>query len=153
MLHPAGEFQPGVIHAFGKYLEALGARKDFLNPDPRWINIFSNLAFKAARGVTNSPPEGPHLLHCAQSPIADQLAEYFNAGGGASKLRILSPFYDPNADAVRALAAKADWGWFRLSIEGPGLRRVLFESYGVFTPLQSVLAVVKLSRFVNGTGW
>lgn len=99
---------PGVFHAFGKYLEALGARKDFLNPDPRWINIFSNLAFKAAKGVTNSPPEGPHLLHCVQSSFADQLAEYFNAAGGASKLRILSPFYDPNADAVRKLAAKAD---------------------------------------------
>jgi hypothetical protein len=39
--------------------------------------------------------------------------------------------------------AAAAIGWFRLSVEDPGLRRVLFESYGVFTPLQLVLAVVK----------
>jgi hypothetical protein len=40
-------------------------------------------------------------------------------------------------------SAAAAIGWFRLSVEDPGLRRVLFESYGVFTPLQLVLAVVK----------
>jgi len=97
-----------VFHAFGKYLEALDSRKNFLNPDQRWINIFSNLAIKAARGVTDSLPEGPHLLHCVQLPIADQLGKFFSAAGGVSKLRILSPFYDPDANAVRDLAAKAD---------------------------------------------
>jgi hypothetical protein len=99
---------PGVFHAFGQYLQSLGARKNFLNPDPRWINIFSDLAITASKGVTASPPEGPHLVHCVTSAIADQLADRFAAAGGASKLRILSPFYDQDAHAVRDLATKAD---------------------------------------------
>jgi hypothetical protein len=45
--------------------------------------------------------------------------------------------------AVPTGPAAAAIGWFRLSVEGPGLRWVLFEFYGMFTPLQLVLAVVK----------
>jgi hypothetical protein len=98
---------PWVFHAFGKYLEALGSRKDFMNPDPRWIKIFSDLSFNAAKGVSSAPVEGPHLVHCVNSPIVGQLEDYFIAAGGASRLRFLSPFYDPNADAVREVAGKA----------------------------------------------
>lgn len=99
---------PAAFHSFGQYLQSLASRKNFLNPEPRWLSIFSELAFKASRGVTTPPAEGPHFLHCVTSPIADQLADRFAAAGGASRLRILSPFYDPDARAVRDLAAKAD---------------------------------------------
>ena len=98
---------PWVFHAFGKYLEALGSRKDFMNPDPRWIKTFSNLAFSAAKGIEKAPDEGPHLIHCVNNSIAGQLEDYFILAGGASRLRLLSPFYDPKADAVRELAEKA----------------------------------------------
>ena len=98
---------PWVFHAFGKYFEALGARKDFMNPDERWIKTFSNLAFDAAKGIEKAPDEGPHLVHCVNTSIAGQLESYFTAAGGASRLRFLSPFYDPKADAVREVAGKA----------------------------------------------
>lgn len=102
----AAEF-PWLFDAFGKYLKSLGSRNDFMNPDPRWIKTFSDLAFNAAKGVTSTPDEGPHLVHCVNSSIAGQLEDYFIAAGGASRLRFLSPFYDPNADAVRDVAGKA----------------------------------------------
>jgi hypothetical protein len=98
---------PWLFRAFGEYLEALNSRKDFLNPDPRWIKIFSELAYKAAKNSESEPDDGPHLIHCVQSSVAGQLADFFAAAGGAARLRILSPFYDPDAAAVRELAAKA----------------------------------------------
>lgn len=98
---------PWVFQAFGQYLQTLDSRKDFLNPDPRWINIFTELAFKAAKDAANAPREGPHLVHCVQSPIAKQLENFFNEADGASRLRFLSPFYDQDATAVRAVAEKA----------------------------------------------
>jgi len=105
---------PWVFHAFGQYLETLGSRKDFMNPDPRWIKMFADLAFKASKGIAIAPAAGPHLIHCAQSSIASQLEDYFINGGGATRLRCLSPFYDPKADAVRVLSEKA--GCQRVSI-------------------------------------
>jgi hypothetical protein len=98
---------PWVFHEFAQYLNALGSRGDFMNPDPRWIKIFSDFAFKAAHGVEKALDEGPHLVHCVNSPIAEQLEGIFNASGGASRLRFLSPFYDPDATAVREMAEKA----------------------------------------------
>lgn len=98
---------PWVFHEFGKYLEALAERKDLLNPDPRWIKTFSSLAFRASRGSESVPDDGPHLVHCVESPIDSQLENYFTAAGGVSRLRLLSPFYDPDAEAVRKLAQKA----------------------------------------------
>jgi hypothetical protein len=48
--------------------------------------------------------------------------------------------------------AAATIGWFRLSVEAPGLRRVLFESYGVFTPLQLMLAVAEFEYICQWSG-
>lgn len=98
----------GVFKEFGEFLQALDARKDFLNPDRRWTTTFADLAWKAGNGKATGNSGEPRLIHCARQPVVEQMETVFIAGGGVAQLKVLSPFFDPQAAAVRKLAGMAE---------------------------------------------
>ncbi len=99
---------PDIFRAFGEFLRALDNRMDFLNPDRKWVEIFSELASKAGAGRPGAGLEKPRLVHCVEQSIAEQMDAVFVGAGGASRLKVLSPFFDPQATGVETLAKKAD---------------------------------------------
>jgi len=99
---------PGVFKQFGEFLQALDARKNFLNPDRRWTTTFADLALKAGAGKATGSSEEPRLIHCAKQSVVEQMEAVFIASGGAARLKVLSPFFDPQAEAVRKLAGMAE---------------------------------------------
>ncbi len=105
---------PGVFRQFGEFLQALNKKKDFLNPDSRWVTTFADLALKVGISHAFVTPEEPRLIHCAQETIFDQIKSVLKSGCGAARLKVLSPFYDAQAGAVQALAKEAKCG--RLTI-------------------------------------
>jgi hypothetical protein len=98
---------PGVFKQFAEFLQALDARKDFLNPDRRWTATFADLALKAGAAKTSTGSDEPRLVHCTKQSVFEQMGTVFVAGGGAARLKLLSPFFDPQAGAVRKLAGAA----------------------------------------------
>jgi hypothetical protein len=105
---------PGVFRQFGEFLQALNNRKDFLNPDSRWVTTFADLALKVGISPAFVTAEEPRLIHCAQDTIFNQIKSVLKSSGGASRLKVLSPFYDAQAGAVQALTKEAKCG--RLTI-------------------------------------
>src|SRR5690242_3713925 len=98
---------PGVFRQFGEFLQALDSRKDFLNPDRRWTTTFADLALKAGATKASIGSEEPRLVHCAKQSVLEQMEAVFISGDGAARLKVLSPFFDPQAVAVKKLAGAA----------------------------------------------
>lgn len=99
---------PGVFKQFGEFLQALDARQDFLNPDRRWTATFADLALKAGTAQSAVSSGEPRLIHCAKQSVVKQMESVFIGSGGAARLKVLSPFFDPHAAAVRRLADIAE---------------------------------------------
>ncbi len=95
---------PVIFAEFAQFLDALRSRSDFLNPEPAWIDTFTRLARRAAGLSTAKDTPTFHLVHCAQKPISEALRIAIAAQGGASSLRVLSPFFDPDGAAVARIA-------------------------------------------------
>lgn len=95
---------PHIFAQFAQVIDLLRKRSDFLNPDVRWMERFTDLAFAAARGVSPDGAESVRLVHCIELSVAEQLGELAQAGGGASKIKVLSPFFDEDAHGVMTLA-------------------------------------------------
>lgn len=102
---------PAIFTQFAQFLEMLKARSDFINPEPAWIDTFARLA----RGVGGpsapaSDPAKPRLVHCTQTPVNEALRTTIADQGGASSLRVLSPFFDPDGSAVTRIADESNVG-------------------------------------------
>lgn len=95
--------QPGLFLQFADFLDALGQRGDFLNPDETWIDRFKDLARNAGSEATGAAP-GIRLIHCVNHSIAEQLAAFTQEGDGTFSLRVLSPFFDEDASGICTLA-------------------------------------------------
>ena len=102
----SSDIAPSVFGEFASFLEALAKRHDFMNPDPTWLATFAGLARTAATGQpAGAPPvQSAHLVHCVEFPIEKQLKDVFEKHGGARAIRMLSPFYDNDANAVSRLS-------------------------------------------------
>ncbi len=98
---------PEIFREFAEFLQALDGRKNFLNPDRRWITTFTDLAQKVGLAHAFAGPDLPRLIHCATESVFDQIRSVFNGSGGAARLKVLSPFYDAQAGAMQALAKEA----------------------------------------------
>lgn len=98
---------PGIFEEFADFLAALRARADFLNPESAWLDQFERLARHAARRPTPaSSTTPPRLLHSTTRGILDQLADIAQPFGEVTEARILSPYFDPKAEAVNTLAQR-----------------------------------------------
>jgi hypothetical protein len=100
----ASKEYPAIFSQFAEFLAALKVRTDLLNPEPEWIEKFRLLAYRAGASSTLSNLSAPRLVHCVTSPVIEELVKTISASGGASAMRVLSPFFDPNAKAITRLA-------------------------------------------------
>jgi len=99
---------PAIFTEFAQFLDALKARDDFLNPEPAWVDIFARLARRAGGTHLVQDSTKPHLVHCAQTPVSESLKSSLAELGGAASLRVLSPFFDPDASAIKRFADDND---------------------------------------------
>ena len=95
----------GVFLEFAGFLESLGYRSDFLNPESKWIQEFSSRARRAS-SVANASVSGTHicLVHSVEQPIVEQICSALKGHAPVHKILVLSPYHDPSGHAVRALA-------------------------------------------------
>ncbi len=96
---------PTVFTQFADFLTALRNRQDFINPDNGWLDRFEPMARRAGSRTTaasDTPP--PRLIHSTNQSVLDQLVETCRMIGPVSCARVLSPFFDPKAEAVVNLA-------------------------------------------------
>lgn len=93
---------PEVFAQFAAFLRSLKSRTDFENPEPTWIDRFQELAARAGR-LSGIHGDSVRLLHCVDQPICRQLEQACKSLGTVSGLRVLSPYFDPDAAGVREL--------------------------------------------------
>ena len=98
---------PSVFGEFADFLAALRARADFTNPEPAWLDEFERRAHRVARHHSPEPSTTPpRLLHSTNRSMLDQLADIAQPFGEVTEARILSPYFDPKAEAVATLAQR-----------------------------------------------
>lgn len=102
---------PAIFAQFAEFLERLKARSDFINPEAAWIDTFARLARRiAGPKVPTFDPAKLRLVHCAQTPVNETLRTTIADQGGATSLRVLSPFFDPDGAAVTRIADETGVG-------------------------------------------
>ncbi|MCF6312916.1 MAG: hypothetical protein L3J39_10745 [Verrucomicrobiales bacterium] len=89
---------------FADMLDLLSKREDLWLPDTTWINSWRERSLDGL--ITKLPdfPDLPRLLHSVERPIGEQIAELVEGLGGVKEVRVLSPFYDPDAKGILAFA-------------------------------------------------
>ncbi|WP_438480842.1 hypothetical protein [Oleiharenicola lentus] len=94
---------PAIFVQFADFLRALKKRSDLFCPDDAWISLFANHADRSGVGA----PAGAsvRLVHCVEAPVDEQLVAAV-ARTAVEELRVLSPYYDADAGAVRLLTAR-----------------------------------------------
>lgn len=94
---------PAIFAQFAGFLRALKKRNDLFCPDDTWIDLFANHADRA--GAVGPAGESVRLVHCVEAPVDEQLVAAV-ARKDVWELRVLSPYYDADAGAVRNLTAQ-----------------------------------------------
>lgn len=95
--------QPEVFTEFAAFLRALKQRAALFCPDCTWMDLFAEHAERVSGSAQSNP--AIRLVHCVTTPIDDQLVDAIGEHRSRD-LRILSPYYDPDAAAVRRLATR-----------------------------------------------
>jgi hypothetical protein len=101
---------PAIFTEFAEFLDELRGRRDFLNPEPAWIDVFTRLARRAGRNVRSRGAPEACLVHCVQTPVSESLKAVISENGGASSMRVLSPFFDPDGSAMARIAEENNLG-------------------------------------------
>lgn len=102
---------------FSDFLVGLKLRSDLLCPDLSWTNVFSHRA-REVSGVGNQRTETgyPKLVTTVENSITDQLATEVSLCGEVKSLVILSPLFDPDAEAVAHLAQRTNTPEVRIAL-------------------------------------
>jgi hypothetical protein len=95
---------PNAFSEFADFLDLLGRRSDFLNPERRWIEGFTRRARVASAAAQVSSDSGIHLVHSVERPIIEQLCRALEFRAPIERLLVLSPYHDSNGHAVKVLA-------------------------------------------------
>ena len=91
--------------AFADFLTALKKRADVICPDFTWAALFADRAYEAS--ISNVEAlEYPKLITSVEQSIKDQLERLTVPSEVIENLTILSPFFDPDGQAVLDLATK-----------------------------------------------
>ncbi len=88
---------PGMFASFAAFLRDLSRHPNLILTDRQWIDEWGT---RLGRFDLSSPTGFPRLLHNAAAPLADQLAAEASARGGASLVRSLAPFHDPDGEGI-----------------------------------------------------
>lgn len=96
--------EPHLFSDLAEMLEALALRDDLWLPDKSWIDFWTTRSASGLPSVLLEFPESPRLLHCVERSVGEQIAEQIKALGAVRELRVLSPFFDPNAEGILSFA-------------------------------------------------
>lgn len=100
----SAEEEPDCFHEFGSFLNALRRRSDFSCPEPSWMDTFADRAFSVAGKSIAKRDRLVWLLHSAEAPVWDQVADHLNGRGAVQRITVLSPYHDVDGTSVRVLA-------------------------------------------------
>ncbi|WP_146170644.1 hypothetical protein [Cereibacter changlensis] len=105
---------------FSDFLEALGSQPDIKIARRDWIDDFARRAAQAAAEGADQSAQPVRLIHPLERTAIQQVGEVAAAIGPCRTVKIISPYHDPDGEAVRALleAVNADSGAVAVTCEG-----------------------------------
>lgn len=106
---------------FADFLELLGSQPDIKIARREWIDDFAGRAAQAAAGGADQSVQPPRLIHPLGRTAIEQIGEVAATIGTCQKVKIISPYHDPDGEAVSALleAVNADSGVVAVTSEEP----------------------------------
>lgn len=94
---------PRVFRELAAFFTAVDGRKDLMCPDRAWVAKFGHYAARAGDRVDGGQTD-VRLFHSVEEPVGDQLALLASELGPVRSLRVLSPFFDPDAAGILEFA-------------------------------------------------
>lgn len=88
---------------FADFLEALGSQPDIKIARREWIDDFAERAAQAAANGADQSAQPPRLIHSIERTAIEQIGEVAATIGTCRKVKIISPYHDPDGEAVSAL--------------------------------------------------
>lgn len=88
---------------FSDFLEMLGSNPDIQIARREWIDDFAGRAREAAALGADNSKFPVRLIHPIERPALDQLGEAVQTLGACKEVKIISPYYDPDGEAVSLL--------------------------------------------------
>lgn len=93
---------------FSDFLETLGSTPDIQIARREWIDDFAGRASEAAALGADSSKSPVRLIHPIDRPALDQIGEAADTFGACNQVKIISPYYDPDGEAVSSLLTGLD---------------------------------------------
>lgn len=93
---------------FSDFLEALGSAPHIHIARRDWIDDFAGRASEAAVTGADNSNFPVRLIHPIEKTAIDQLVEAAAGIGACSQIKIISPYHDPDGEAVRLLLDRLD---------------------------------------------
>jgi hypothetical protein len=93
---------------FSDFLETLGTSPDIQIARREWIDDFAGRATAAALSGSDAAEFPVRLIHPIERTANDQLGEAAGEIGPCNQIRIISPYHDPDGEAVRSLLDDLD---------------------------------------------
>lgn len=106
---------------FADFLETLGSQPDIKIARREWIDDFAGRAAQAAADGADQSVQPLRLIHPLERTAVEQIGEVAAAIGTCRSAKIISPYHDPDGEAVSALleAVNADSGVVAVTSEEP----------------------------------
>ncbi len=99
----SSEQHASVFADFSAFLEALGTHPEARIPNRSWIDDFAQRALQAATPGVSAKDAPLKLIHPIDRTAIEQLSEETADFGDCQEVRIVSPYYDPDGEAVQKL--------------------------------------------------
>jgi len=93
---------------FARFLETLGTDSNMKIARREWIDDFAGRAYQAAARGADSSGVAVRLIHPIERTCVEQLGEAAAELGACSEVKIVSPYHDPDGEAVRSLLDTMD---------------------------------------------
>lgn len=106
---------------FADFLEVLGSQPDIKIARREWIDDFAGRAALAAAGGADKSAQPLRLIHPLDRTAIEQIGDVAATIGTCRKVKIISPYHDPDGKAVSALleAVNSDSGVVAVTSEEP----------------------------------
>lgn len=106
---------------FAEFLEVLGSQPDIRIARREWIDDFAGRAAQAGADGADQTAKPLRLIHPLERSALEQIGEIAAKIGTCQKAKIISPYHDPDGEAVSALleAVNADSGVVAVTSEEP----------------------------------
>lgn len=93
---------------FAEFLESLGSQPDIQIARRGWIDDFAGRASRAAAAGADRAVQPHRLIHPLERTAIEQLGEFVTPLGACEQTKVISPYHDPDGEAVQALLDAVD---------------------------------------------